>query len=138
MVGDQQDAPARDVLDAEDIGAEVLAVQEGDREQRVLGPLRIEAERVHAGTSERQRYASQAIVEGLPQEPLERILDRVVHGAEHAPKKAGDASAVGGDACERIRTFARLRDPGVLGCEHQEADHYGLRAATFNGVMLPA
>jgi hypothetical protein len=93
VVRDEQDPTGRDVLDAVDLGAEVFPVERGDGDERVLRPLRVEAERVDPGGTQRQRDALEAFVERLAQQALERVVDSVLRRAEEAPQQAARARA---------------------------------------------
>ena len=101
VVRDEQDATLGDVLDTVHLRAEVLAVEHRDRAEGVLRPLRVEAERVDAGGAERERDARQALVEGLAEEPLERVVDALLGGAQQPAQQAGTATGGGFEAGER-------------------------------------
>jgi hypothetical protein len=65
VVGDYEDAPGGDVLDAVDLAPEILAMQHRHRREGVLRPARVESERVDARRAERHRDAGDAIGEAL-------------------------------------------------------------------------
>ena len=112
VVGDEEDAPRGHVLDAVHLGAEVLAVERGDRQDDVLRPLGVEAERVDAGRAERQRHPRHAVGEGLAEQPLERVVDRVARPPQESRQERPARRARRG-RCERVRDAA-ARDAGGL------------------------
>ena len=136
VVGDEQHAPGRDVLDAVHLGAEVLAVEHRHGRERVLGPLRVEAEGIDARRAERhagrarcgRRSARRAAARGRRRSTARRSR-RGARSRPGAPRAAAS-----------MRASAR---EGEVGVDHGRS-HYGRRVAAFNelcscrAMMRPA
>ena len=78
------------MLGAEDLGAEVVAVERDGARERVLGPLWVEAERVDARVPDMHRDAREALVELLAEERRHPPVDRAHRVAEEAPDERSD------------------------------------------------
>src|SRR5579859_334113 len=114
VVRDEQDAAARNVLGAEDVAAEITAVEECDGGKRVAGPLRVEAERVNARVSERERHAGQTLLEVFSQDAghpvVERLIRRGYETLEERPRAARECA----EASERACRFREVRHDVVI------------------------
>ena len=109
MVGHEQDSPCRHVLNSMHLGAKVSAMEHRDREECVLGPARIEAERVDARRAEGQRHSGEPTLVTLAEQTIERTVDVVFRGAEQAAEEARRTRSFRVETGERsgTRTFGR-------------------------------
>ena len=126
VVRDEQDAAGGHVLLAEDLGAEVLPMEERDRGERPLRPLRIETELVHAGRGEVQRDAREPLVELLAELAGHPVVDAADRRIDEPPRERSHRAE---STRETRQTHQRRR------CSHEPAialsrsDGQGARSA---------
>jgi hypothetical protein len=86
MIRHDEDPALRNSVDAEDLGSEVAAVQEGGHGERIAARLGVEAERIVAYLIEMGPDAGDARVEVLPDHLFGDSDDTVADGSEHLPQ----------------------------------------------------